>query len=104
MKSLIIRILENYLVKAELMVGTDVLKNPLSLVRYINKHPFLTLNEKKVVHEGCEERSERWVMSAANIPSVKPYHLHDHRLRLGHGGLVDEYIIGLIVPFLCMIS
>lgn len=29
------------------MVGTDVLKIPLSLVRYINKHPFLTLNEKK---------------------------------------------------------
>ena len=72
MKSLIIRILENYLVKAELMVGTDVLKIPLSLVRCINKHPFPTLNEKKVVHEGCEERSDRWVMSAANIPSVNP--------------------------------
>lgn len=35
MKSLIIRILENYLVEAELMIGTDVLKIPLSLVRCI---------------------------------------------------------------------
>ena len=97
MKSLIIRILENYLVEAELMIGTDVLKIPLSLVRCINKHPFPTLNEKKVVHEGCEERSDRWVMSAANIPSVNPYYPHDHRFCLGHGGLVDERIIGLIV-------
>lgn len=92
MKSLIIRILENYLVEAELMIGTDVLKIPLSLVRYINKHPFPTLNEKKVVHEWCEERSDRWVMSAANIPSVNPYYPHDHRFRLGHSGLVDEWM------------
>lgn len=97
MKSLIINELENYLVEAELMVGTDVLKITLSLVRCINKHPFLTLNEKKVVHEGCEERSGRWVMSAANIPSVNPHYPHDHRLRLGHGGLVNEYIIGLLM-------
>lgn len=90
MKTLIINELEKKSGDTELMVGTDVLKIPLSLVRYINKHPFPTLKEKKIVHKGCGERSGRWVMSAANIPSVNPYYPHDHRLRLGHGGLVNE--------------
>ena len=67
-------LLENYLVEAELMIGTDVLEIPLSLVRYINKHPFPTLKEKKVGYLWCCERSGRWVMSGANIPSVSPYY------------------------------
>ena len=104
MKTLIIKLLEKKLGNPELMIGTDVLKITLSLVRYINKHPFPTLKEKKVVHKGCGERSGRWVMSAANIPSVNPYYPHDPRLRLGHGGLVNEYNVGLNVPFLCVNS
>ena len=93
MKTLTIRKLKNKLGNAELMIGTDVLKIPLSLVRCINKHPFPTLNEKKVVHEWCEERSDRWVMSGSEYPISKPSYLHyDHRFRLGHSGLVDEWM------------
>lgn len=53
-KTLIIKELEKILGNTELMVGTDVLKNPLSLVRYINKPHYSTLNEKIVVHKGLD--------------------------------------------------
>lgn len=39
MKTLIIKLLEKKLGDTELMVGTDVLKIPLSLVEIINKGP-----------------------------------------------------------------
>ena len=90
MKTLIIRLLEKKIGNAELMIGTDVLKIPLRLVRCINKHPFSTLNEKKVVHEGCKERSEMGYEQQRITPSVKPHSHYDLRLRLGHSGLVDE--------------
>lgn len=89
MKSLIIRILENYLVEAELMIGTDVLKITLSLVRYINKHHYLPTKGKKVVHEWCESVA-RWVMSVSEYPISKTHCPYDLRLRLGHSGLVNE--------------
>lgn len=90
MKTLIIKQLEKKLGNPELMIGTDILKIPLSLVRYINKHPFPTLKEKKVVHKGCGERSGRWVMSVSEYPISKTHCPYDLRLRLGHSGLVNE--------------
>ena len=47
MKRLTIKELENKLGNIQQMIGTDVLEIPLSLVRYINKHHFPTLKEKK---------------------------------------------------------
>ena len=89
MKNLIIKQLEKKLGKPELMIGTDVLKNPLSLVRYINKHHYLPTKGKKVVHEWCESVA-RWVMSVSEYPISKTHCPYDLRLRLGHSGLVDE--------------
>ena len=89
MKTLIIKQLEKKLGNTELMIGTDVLKITLSLVRYINKHHFLPTKGKKVVHEWCESVAG-WVMSGASNPSVNSYLPYDLRLRLGHSGLVDE--------------
>ena len=71
------------------MIGTDVLKITLSLVRYINKHHFLPTKGKKVVHEWCESVA-RWVMSVSEYPISKTYYPYDPRLRLGHSGLVNE--------------
>ena len=90
MKTLLIKLLEKKLGNPELMIGTDVLKITLSLVRYINKHHYLTTKGKKVVHEWCEERSGRWVMSGSEYPISKTHCPYDLRLRLGHSGLVNE--------------
>lgn len=94
MKNLIIRILENDLGKTELIIGTDVLKIPLSLVRYINKTLFDAYNEKKVVHHHLihGKRSEaKMGYERSEYPISKSSYLHyDHRLRLGHSGLVNE--------------
>lgn len=48
MKRLTIKELENKSGNIQQMIWTDVLEIPLSLVRYINKHHFPTLKEKKV--------------------------------------------------------
>lgn len=53
MKRLIIKQLEKKLGNPELMVGTDVLKFPLSLVDFINKHHYLSTKGEKVVHKWC---------------------------------------------------
>ena len=42
-----------------------------------------------------------WVMSGASNPSVNSFLHHDHRLRLGHGGLVDEWMeLALLYPLI----
>lgn len=89
MKTLIIKLLEKKLGNPELMIGTDVLKITLSLVRYINKHHYLPTKGKKVVHEWCESVA-RWVMSVSEYPISKTHCPYDLRLRLGHSGLVNE--------------
>ena len=90
MKTLIIRLLEKKLGNAELIIGTDVLKIPLDLVQSINQP---TSQIKKIVgHYGAwqAKRSRMGYERKRISPSVKPHYPHDLRLRLGHGGLVDE--------------
>lgn len=53
MKRLIIKQLEKKIGNPELMAGTDVLKIPLSLVDFINKHHYLSTKGEKVVHKWC---------------------------------------------------
>ena len=74
MKTLIIKLLEKKLGNTELMIGTDVLKITLSLVRYINKQLFISHRPKKVVHNYCKRQAQRsrWVGAAASIPSITP--------------------------------
>ena len=91
MKTLIIKQLEKKLGNPELMIGTDVLKITLSLVRYINKHQYLPTKGKKVVHGWCESVA-RWVMSVSEYPISKTYYPYDLRLRLGHSELVNEWM------------
>ena len=54
MKILVIEKLKNKLGQTELMIGTDVLKITLRLVRCINKHHYLPKKRKIVVHKWCE--------------------------------------------------
>lgn len=70
MKTLIIKQLERKIGNTELMIGTDVLKISLSLVRYINIFTFPFIDEKIVVHKWDSERSDRQGYERSEYPCL----------------------------------
>lgn len=52
------------------MIGTDVLKISLSLVRFINIFTFPLIDEKIVVHKWDSERSDRQGYERSEYPCL----------------------------------